>query len=94
MFRSVAHGACLRSGKVPPDEKLQRQLADELREKVVDEFIRRREETEWFIEGDFDKYVAQMRKSHVWGGEPELLMASHVLRMPITVYMYDQKHRG
>ncbi|XP_019187709.1 PREDICTED: OTU domain-containing protein At3g57810-like [Ipomoea nil] len=94
MFRSVVHGACLRSGKAAPDEKLQRQLADELREKVADEFIKRREETEWFIEGDFDKYVAQMRKPHVWGGEPELLMASHVLQMPITVYIYDQKSRG
>lgn len=31
------------------------------------------------MEGDFDTYVAQMRKPHVWGGEPELLMASHVL---------------
>lgn len=94
MFRSVAHGACLRSGKVPPDEKYQRQLADELREKVADEFIKRREETEWFIEGDFDKYVAQMREPHVWGGEPELLMASHVLRMPITVYMCDKDSQG
>lgn len=33
-----------------------------------------------FIEGDFDLYVSQIRKPHVWGGEPELLMASHVLR--------------
>lgn len=34
LFRSVAHGACLRSGKPPPDENLQRQLADELRASV------------------------------------------------------------
>ncbi|XP_009627223.1 OVARIAN TUMOR DOMAIN-containing deubiquitinating enzyme 4 [Nicotiana tabacum] len=94
LFRSVAHGACLRSGKPPPDENLQRQLADELRASVADEFIKRREETEWFIEGDFDTYVARIRKSHVWGGEPELLMASHVLQMPINVYMYDQDARG
>jgi hypothetical protein len=33
-----------------------------------------------FIEGNFDTYVSQMRKPHVWGGEPELLMASHVLK--------------
>lgn len=33
-----------------------------------------------FIEGDFDSYVSQIRKTHVWGGEPELLMASHVLK--------------
>ncbi|XP_048142087.1 OVARIAN TUMOR DOMAIN-containing deubiquitinating enzyme 4 isoform X2 [Rhodamnia argentea] len=94
LFRSVAHGACLRSGRPAPSESLQRELADELRGLVADEFIKRREETEWFVEGDFDTYVSQMRKPHVWGGEPELLMASHVLRMPITVYMYDKDAGG
>uniref|UniRef100_A0A7C9AJ38 Ubiquitin thioesterase OTU n=1 Tax=Opuntia streptacantha TaxID=393608 RepID=A0A7C9AJ38_OPUST len=74
LFRSVAHGACLRSGKPAPSEGLQKQLADELRARVADELIKRREETEWFIEGDFDNYVSQIRKPHVWGGEPELLM--------------------
>lgn len=33
-----------------------------------------------FIEGDFDTYVSQIRKPHVWGGEPELFIASHVLQ--------------
>ncbi|KAK7278856.1 hypothetical protein RJT34_23894 [Clitoria ternatea] len=94
MFRSVAHGACLRSGKAPPSESIQRQLADDLRARVADEFIKRREETEWFIEGDFDAYISQIRKPHVWGGEPELFIASHVLQMPITVYMYDQDAGG
>lgn len=94
LFRSVAHGACLRAGKPSPSEGLQRELADELRASVADEFIKRREETEWFVEGDFDSYVSQMRKPHVWGGEPELFMASHVLQMPITVYMYDENAGG
>ncbi|KAI3446445.1 hypothetical protein Pfo_003110 [Paulownia fortunei] len=94
LFRSVAHGACIRSGKPAPNENLQRELADELRARVADEFIKRRKETEWFIEGDFDTYVSQIRKPHVWGGEPELLMASHVLKMPITVYMDDQDSGG
>lgn len=94
LFRSVAHGFCLRSGKPSPSEKVQRELADELRARVADEFINRRQETEWFVEGDFDTYVSQIRKSHVWGGEPELFMASHVLQMPITVYMKDEKAGG
>lgn len=34
LFRSVAHGAYLRSGKPSPSEHLQKQLADELRSKV------------------------------------------------------------
>lgn len=94
LFRSVAHGACIRSGKPSPDEALQKALADELRAMVADEFVRRRSETEWFVEGDFDTYITQIRKPHVWGGEPELLMASHVLQMPITVYMHDDDCGG
>uniref|UniRef100_A0A0E0ICG5 Ubiquitin thioesterase OTU n=1 Tax=Oryza nivara TaxID=4536 RepID=A0A0E0ICG5_ORYNI len=93
LFRSVAHGACIRSGK-RPDDDLQRKMADDLRAMVADEFIKRRAETEWFVEGDFDAYVSRIRKPHVWGGEPELLMASHVLRMPITVYMHDKEAGG
>ncbi|XP_042492872.1 OVARIAN TUMOR DOMAIN-containing deubiquitinating enzyme 4-like isoform X3 [Macadamia integrifolia] len=89
LFRSVVHGACLREGKSSPSESTQKELADELRAKVVDEFIKRRDDTEWFLEGDFDTYVTQMRQPHIWGGEPELLMSSHVLQMPITVYMKD-----
>nr|CAB3453774.1 unnamed protein product [Digitaria exilis] len=64
------------------------------RAQVADEFIKRRAETEWFVEGDFDTYVSQIRKPHVWGGEPELFMASHVLQMPITVYMHDKEAGG
>ncbi|CAN8279799.1 unnamed protein product [Cochlearia groenlandica] len=94
LFRSVAHGFCLRSGKLAPSERIQRELADELRTRVADEFINRRQESEWFVEGDFDTYVKQIRKPHVWGGEPELFMASHVLQMPITVYMKDEKAGG
>ncbi|ONK68478.1 uncharacterized protein A4U43_C05F12150 [Asparagus officinalis] len=94
LFRSVAHGACIRSGKPSPDEALQRELADELRALVAEEFVKRRSETEWFIEGDFDTYISQIRKPHVWGGEPELLMASHVLEMPISVYMHDEGAGG
>lgn len=33
-----------------------------------------------FIEGDFNAYVKRIQQPHVWGGEPELLMASHVLK--------------
>ncbi|XP_057811130.1 OVARIAN TUMOR DOMAIN-containing deubiquitinating enzyme 4-like isoform X1 [Salvia miltiorrhiza] len=58
---------------------------------VADEFIKRRADSEWFVEGDFDTYVAKMRQPHVWGGEPELLMSSYVLQLPITVHMWDKK---
>ncbi|KAJ7945529.1 OTU domain-containing protein [Quillaja saponaria] len=90
LFRSVVHGACLRTGKTSPSDSRQKELADELRDNVVNEFIKRKTETEWFLKGDFDTYVVQMQKPHIWGGEPELLMSSHVLQMPITVYMRDK----
>nr|GEW51693.1 hypothetical protein [Tanacetum cinerariifolium] len=49
---------------------------------VVDELLRRRKEIEWwFIEGDFDHYVKMIEKPFVWGREPELLMASHILKI-------------
>ncbi|KAK1289519.1 OTU domain-containing protein [Acorus calamus] len=49
LFRSVAYGACLRAGKPSPSETLQKELADDLRSKVVDEFVRRRSDTEWLV---------------------------------------------
>ncbi|KAH6557972.1 hypothetical protein KP509_1Z083500 [Ceratopteris richardii] len=94
LFRAVACGAHMQKGLGIPSERLQKESADALRAKVVDELVRKREETEWFIEGDFDIYIEQMRKPHVWGGEPELLMASHVLRMPITVYIFESYAMG
>ncbi|PPD72236.1 hypothetical protein GOBAR_DD30863 [Gossypium barbadense] len=64
------------------DEKSSNHLSS-----VVNELLKRREETEWFIEGDFDAYVKEIQQPYVWGGEPELLMASHVLKTRISVYM-------
>ncbi|XP_011010409.1 PREDICTED: uncharacterized protein LOC105115268 isoform X2 [Populus euphratica] len=90
LFRAIAHMACLRNGEDAPDENRQRELADELRAQVVDELLKRREETEWFIEGDFDAYVKRIQQPYVWGGEPELLMASHVLKTMISVFMRDR----
>jgi OTU domain-containing protein 6 len=46
-------------------------------------------ELEPFLAGiadDFDEYLTRMSHPAAWGGEPEMLMASHVTRRPITVY--------
>ncbi|GJZ53063.1 putative OTU domain-containing protein [Tanacetum coccineum] len=90
LFRAIAHMVCLRNGEKAPDENRQKELADELRVQVVDELMKRRKETEWFIEGDFDAYVKRIQKTFVWGGEPELLMASHVHKTTISVYMSEK----
>ncbi|KAK4769535.1 hypothetical protein SAY86_027685 [Trapa natans] len=94
LFRSIALSVCLRNGEELPDDNRQRELADELRAQVVDELLRRRQESEWFIEGDFDTYIERIQQPFVWGGEPELLMASHVLKTPISVYMVDRSSGG
>ncbi|KAG4920052.1 hypothetical protein JHK82_049007 [Glycine max] len=87
LFRSVVYGACLRSGEPSPSLSRQKELADELRAKVVDEFIKRRADTEWFLEGDFDTYTVQMRKPQY---EEENLDFSCPHMMPITVLMKDK----
>ncbi|CAL5364967.1 unnamed protein product [Camellia sinensis] len=62
--------------------------------KVVDELLTRRKETEWFIEGDFDAYVERIRQCYVWGGEPELLMASHVFKVYTAMKLFYEKLRS
>ncbi|KAL8550621.1 hypothetical protein ACS0TY_009155 [Phlomoides rotata] len=82
----------LRAGKPSPSDSQEKELADDLRAAVADEYIKRRSNTlVQFVEGDFDTYVAKMRQPHVWGGEPELLMSSYVLQLPIVVHMWDKK---
>ncbi|XP_068659822.1 uncharacterized protein [Aristolochia californica] len=90
LFRAIAHGSCLRNGKEAPDETQEQELADGLRVQVADELLKRRKEIEKFIEGDFDEYVKNIQQPQSWGGEPELVVASHVLRMPITVFIKDK----
>ncbi|EYU38064.1 hypothetical protein ABFS82_06G159100 [Erythranthe guttata] len=87
LFRAIAHMVCLRNGENAPDENHQRELADELRAQVVEEMLKRRKELAgFFLEEEFDGYVENIRQPYVWGGEHELLMASHVLRTPISVF--------
>ncbi|KAL8533249.1 hypothetical protein ACS0TY_009578 [Phlomoides rotata] len=91
LFRAIAHMACLLNGEKAPDENRQRELADELRSQVVEELLSRRKEIEWFIDEEFDVYVKRIEQPYTWGGEPELLMCSHVLRTPICVFTKEKK---
>ena len=61
---------------------------DSLRNSAVDELARRRTEVlEWFTDGEFDAYCADMRRPNAWGGEPEILMLTHVVKTPIEVFV-------
>ena len=102
LFRSVAAARALR-GSSTTEKEQQQQLrhgqrlgeaeesaeADRLREAAVDELVRRRSEVEWFVEGNFDRYCQAMRQPRTWGGEPEILMLTHVLRAPIEVFIIE-----
>ncbi|KAI4384074.1 hypothetical protein MLD38_009842 [Melastoma candidum] len=61
-FRAIAHSACLWKGEQAPDDNRQRELTDELRAQVVEELVKRRKQTEWFIEGDFDGYIKRIQE--------------------------------
>ncbi|MCL7029771.1 hypothetical protein MKW94_003429 [Papaver nudicaule] len=87
LFRALIHGACSSSGWVVPDDCREGELADDLRARVLDELARRRDEFDQWDLGDFDEYVKRMQNPIEWGGEPELLMASHVLQTPICVFI-------
>ncbi|KAI3866091.1 hypothetical protein MKX03_003553 [Papaver bracteatum] len=89
LFRALVHGACLRSGQAAPDDTREGELADDLRARVIDELVRRKDEFYQWDLGDFDVYVERMKKPTVWAGEPELLMASYVLQTPISVFVIE-----
>jgi hypothetical protein len=87
LFRSIAVGRALAEIGERAEEIQEVIEADVLRAAAVDELLERREDTEWFIEGDFEQYCARMQAPSTWGGEPEILMLTHVLASPISVFM-------
>jgi OTU domain-containing protein 6 len=89
LFRSISVARALSRNGLRESEVNELASADELRTAAVNELLERREETEWFIEGDFDNYIARMRQPMAWGGEPEIVMLTHVLASPISVYMAE-----
>ncbi|KAH7373125.1 hypothetical protein KP509_17G038300 [Ceratopteris richardii] len=63
---ALAYGASLRSSDVKQIQESQQEgVADDLCNKVVNELISRRSESEWFIEEDFDVYVKRMREPYI-----------------------------
>lgn len=89
MFQSVAQGLSFAAGEGVLSGPLEHMRAQELRAQAMEELKRRRDEIEWAIEGNFNRYVKRMSRRGKWGGEPELLMLSHSLQCPILVYTYN-----
>ena len=67
-----------------------RDKALELRGEVV-RFMREHEaEFKPFMTDDFDAYLCEMQRPHVWGGERELFSIANVTRRPVHVYTEKQ----
>uniref|UniRef100_A0A7S3LQP4 Ubiquitin thioesterase OTU n=1 Tax=Aplanochytrium stocchinoi TaxID=215587 RepID=A0A7S3LQP4_9STRA len=94
LFRSVAAGYTLlhKRNEMKLDYKREEheKMSYKLRQKAVEELVKRKDEVKWFVEGDFDTYVENMKNKNVWGGETELIMLTHVLKHPIAVYMHEE----
>lgn len=107
LFRALVRCRAVSKGREIPGEKMEREEADRLRERAVEELIKQRELLDRFfvIEGDFGQYLKKMSHSRTYGGEPELLMLAKVLHVPIAVYIqkgnsyrqiqvYGKQYRG
>jgi len=101
LFRSVAAATAVAShsragggGGRRQSEAEETVEADRLRGAAVDALVARRDEVEWFVEGDFGTYCRAMRMTSAWGGEPEILMLTHVTASPIEVFMVDRGGGG
>ncbi|GLI60484.1 hypothetical protein VaNZ11_002643 [Volvox africanus] len=89
MFRAIAQGAQMATHGKAMSLESEEVAALNLRQAVVRELRRRREEIEPFLPGiaaDFDEYCRTMSNPMAWGGEPEMVMAVHVVQRPIMVY--------
>lgn len=88
LFRAVEVSYALQTKRRRPSLDEELLMARDLRRGVVSELVRRRDDVQWAVEGDFDTYVTSMARDGTWGGEMELLMASHVkLDAAIAVHM-------
>ena len=58
----------------------------QLREAIVDYIARERSSFEDFVPGDFDNYVAEMRKDGTWGGELEIAAFSRLHDISVHVW--------
>ena len=89
LFRALARGRIVAKGRSVPSERVEREEADNLRQRAVAELKKHRKllTRSFVIEDDFTTYTKKMAHPKTYGGEPELLMLAKVLHVPIAVYI-------
>lgn len=89
LFRSLARCRAVAKGEGIPGERAERQDADSLRLRAVEEQKRHQDllTRNFVIEDNFEQYIKNMAIPQTFGGEPELLMLAKVLHVPIAVYV-------
>lgn len=89
LFRALVRCRAIVKGLPIPGERAEREEADILRARAIEELIKHQELLDRFfvIEGDFVQYLRKMSHPRTYGGEPELLMLAKVLHVPIAVYV-------
>ncbi|KAL6777107.1 hypothetical protein ACKKBF_B20240 [Auxenochlorella protothecoides x Auxenochlorella symbiontica] len=97
MFRAIAQGLARNKGIfLGPEVEVQE--ADQLRGAVTEGLCRSKKRRADFkealvsiqTEDSLDNYCRRLQNPSFWGGEPELLVLSKMLRVPIYVYTKEQ----
>jgi hypothetical protein len=100
MFRAIAQGLARNQGRFmgPAAEE---QEADQLRLAVAEAICRSNQRRNQFgdamiaieAEDSLPRYCRRILQAGFWGGEPELLVLSQMLKVPIFVYLIDSEGR-
>lgn len=93
LFRAIARGIAHAEGR-QLSESLERQDADALRGMAWKAMCvdRRKEfQSRNIVEGSLSAYCSQMRNPTFFGGEAEMFALSDALKIPIAVYLQDQR---
>ena len=101
MFRALALGLAAIKGDNMTSGEEERQ-ADQLRLAVAESLCRTPEKRKNFSEAvmaisyeyGLEKYCKRILEPAFWGGEPELLVLSRLIRRPIVVYIHASQARN
>jgi hypothetical protein len=93
LYRSIARGLAAAEGRTL-SERFEREDADALRDIAFKSMCvdRKKEfEARHIVEGSLSAYCSQMRSTSFFAGEAEMLAISDALKIPIGVYIKDQR---